>query len=102
MLYTPQNEHFGIVPLEAMAAARPVVACNNGGPLESVSDGASGLLCEPTAAAFAVAYEELLRPGRAAAMGPVARRHVQEGFSRGAFGEKLEQHVRSMVREAET
>lgn len=33
-----QNEHFGIVPLEGMAAGRAVIACNSGGPLESIVD----------------------------------------------------------------
>jgi hypothetical protein len=28
VVYTPVNEHFGIVPLEAMYARRPVIACN--------------------------------------------------------------------------
>lgn len=37
VLYTPQNEHFGIVPLEAMYMRRPVIATNTGGPLETVS-----------------------------------------------------------------
>jgi alpha-1,3/alpha-1,6-mannosyltransferase len=36
VLYTPQHEHFGIVPLEAMAAGRAVLACASGGPLESI------------------------------------------------------------------
>eukprot|EP00955_Chlamydomonas_euryale_P011176 120591-Chlamydomonas_euryale.AAC.1 len=49
VLYTPQNEHFGIVPLEAMAAGRPVVACASGGPLESVLHGETGMLCQPDA-----------------------------------------------------
>ena len=48
VLYTPSREHFGIVPIEAMAACRLVIACADGGPLESVDDGTTGLLCEPT------------------------------------------------------
>lgn len=38
LLYTPSNEHFGIVPLEAMAAGKVVVAVNSGGPMETVWD----------------------------------------------------------------
>ncbi|KAH6904889.1 alpha-1,3-mannosyltransferase ALG2, partial [Coprinopsis sp. MPI-PUGE-AT-0042] len=37
LLYTPENEHFGIVPIEAMACGVPVLACNSGGPLESIA-----------------------------------------------------------------
>lgn len=48
VLYTPSNEHFGIVPLEAMACSRPVVAVNSGGPLESVTDSVTGYLKNPT------------------------------------------------------
>ena len=48
VIYTPENEHFGIVPLEAMAAGKPVIACNSGGPVESIVDGITGILCEPT------------------------------------------------------
>jgi alpha-1,3/alpha-1,6-mannosyltransferase len=33
LVYTPSNEHFGIVPLEAMYSRLPVLAVNNGGPL---------------------------------------------------------------------
>ena len=60
VLYTPPGEHFGIVPLEAMASGRPVVACNSGGPLESVAHGRTGFLCEPRPAAFANAMVQLL------------------------------------------
>ncbi|CDO92126.1 unnamed protein product [Kluyveromyces dobzhanskii CBS 2104] len=38
LLYTPSHEHFGIVPLEAMKYGVPVLAVNNGGPLETVVD----------------------------------------------------------------
>lgn len=60
VLYTPQNEHFGIVPLEAMASGRVVVACDSGGPKESVRSGETGFLCSPTPAAFAGAMQRLL------------------------------------------
>ena len=36
LLYTPSDEHFGIVPIEAMFMKCPVIACNSGGPLETV------------------------------------------------------------------
>ncbi|KAI0818648.1 hypothetical protein BC629DRAFT_1587996 [Irpex lacteus] len=50
LLYTPTNEHFGIGPVEAMVCGVPVLACNSGGPTESVIDaeeGRTGWLREP-------------------------------------------------------
>ena len=44
MLYTPENEHFGIVPVEAMYLGCVVIACNSGGPLESIDHGKTGFL----------------------------------------------------------
>ena len=42
LLYTPQNEHFGIGPVEAMVCGVPVIACNSGGPVESIIDPGKG------------------------------------------------------------
>ncbi|KAH7153306.1 hypothetical protein EDB81DRAFT_791149 [Dactylonectria macrodidyma] len=47
LVYTPANEHFGIVPLEAMLARTPVLACNSGGPVETIRDGETGWLRSP-------------------------------------------------------
>ncbi|KAL9654228.1 hypothetical protein ABK040_010261 [Willaertia magna] len=44
--YTPEKEHFGIVPIEAMYCRRCVVALKSGGPKESVIDNRTGLLAE--------------------------------------------------------
>ena len=49
LLYTPENEHFGIVPVEAMYMGAVVVACNSGGPTESVAHGETGYLLSPDA-----------------------------------------------------
>lgn len=53
VLYTPVNEHFGIVPVESMYMEKPVIACNSGGPKESVLDGRTGFLLEPDAEQWA-------------------------------------------------
>ncbi|KAG8160254.1 hypothetical protein KVR01_009790 [Diaporthe batatas] len=51
LVYTPSNEHFGIVPLEAMLAGAPVLAANTGGPTETVVEGETGWLRDPADAA---------------------------------------------------
>ena len=43
LLVFPGEEDYGIVPLEAQACGRPVVAFGRGGALETVRDGVSGL-----------------------------------------------------------
>ena len=45
-LVFPQNEDFGIVPLEAMATGCPVVAFGQGGATETVIDGLNGIFFE--------------------------------------------------------
>lgn len=41
-LYTPPNEHFGIVPIEALEQRRPVIVIDSGGPAETVLPGITG------------------------------------------------------------
>ncbi|XP_007895629.1 alpha-1,3/1,6-mannosyltransferase ALG2 [Callorhinchus milii] len=94
VLYTPSNEHFGIVPLEAMYTRCPVIAVNSGGPLESVIDRVTGLLCEPSANCFAEAMEKFINiPSLRAQMGEAGRTRVLEKFSSYAFTEQLYQYV---------
>jgi glycosyltransferase involved in cell wall biosynthesis len=82
----PGEEDFGIVPVEAQACGRPVVALARGGALETVRDGVTGILVpEPTAEGFAGAFASL--PGRWF-NADVIRRHA-EGFSRAHFARQM-------------
>ena len=41
-LYTPEHEHFGIVPIEALEQRRPVIVIDSGGPAETVIEDVTG------------------------------------------------------------
>lgn len=64
LLYTPANEHFGIGPLEGMIAGLPVLACDSGGPRETIltgdDDGRTGWLVEPDAEKWTEALVEIV------------------------------------------
>ncbi|XP_008229491.1 PREDICTED: alpha-1,3/1,6-mannosyltransferase ALG2-like [Prunus mume] len=99
VLYTPKDEHFGIVPLEAMAAHKPVIACNSGGPVETVKDGVTGFLCEGNPRAFSLAMAKLIQdPQMAQRMGTEAQKHVTESFSTKIFGQNLNQYLVDIAR----
>ncbi|CAN6690902.1 hypothetical protein ACFX2I_007790 [Malus domestica] len=99
VLYTPKDEHFGIVPLEAMAAHKPVIACNSGGPVETVKNGETGFLCDCNPREFSLAMAKLIKdPQMAQRMGIEARRHVTESFSTKIFGQHLNQYIADVAR----
>lgn len=78
VLFPPLNEDWGIVPLEAMAYKKPVLATASGGPLESVRDGSTGFLLPPDAAAWSSALQHVAaQPGLIKTMGLQAREHVR-------------------------
>ena len=44
VVFLPYAEALGLVPMEAMAAGKPVIAANAGGPAETVQHGTTGFL----------------------------------------------------------
>lgn len=104
LLYTPSNEHFGIVPLEAMYMRKPVIACNSGGPTETVIHESTGFLCEPREEEFAKAMAKFVSGDRtlSESMGEKGWKHVKQHFSFEAFTEKLVYIVGQLVPTADT
>ncbi|HEY1011086.1 MAG TPA: glycosyltransferase family 4 protein [Herpetosiphonaceae bacterium] len=93
------GEAFGLVLLESMACARPVVASNLPGVRTVVDDGADGLLAPPgDAAALADALGSLLSdPGRRQAMGERGRLKAEQRYSWPRIGERLEAIYREVA-----
>jgi glycosyltransferase involved in cell wall biosynthesis len=93
----PGVEDFGMVPVEAQACGRPVVAYAQGGALESVIDGTTGVLVTDSSVdAFAAALSSVGSRDFDAA---VIRRHAQS-FSRPRFQREFQQHVAALLCEA--
>ena len=78
-----QPEPFGLVNIEAMAMAKPVVAFAHGALPEIVQDGVTGLLCpSDDAAALATAVLALLEDDdRRRNLGAAGRQRVLENFT---------------------
>jgi glycosyltransferase involved in cell wall biosynthesis len=108
VLCTPVYEPFGIVPLESMACAVPVVATDVGGHRDSVADGRTGRLVTPgDPAAVAAVTRDLLgsdrlrrRYGRAGRERVLARftwRRVADGaeqvYRRATAGHEVDSEV---------
>ncbi|MGE3518652.1 MAG: glycosyltransferase, partial [Vicinamibacterales bacterium] len=82
----PGEEDFGIVPLEAQACGRPVVALERGGALETVLPGTTGVLVDdPSAEAFGEGIAEALDSRYDSG---AIRAHA-ERFSRSRFADDL-------------
>ena len=92
----PGTEDFGIVPVESQACGTPVVALNDGGARETVSDGSTGVLVDqPTVEAFADGLNRLL----ATPMDPAAARANALRFSRQQFMASFKQALDDAVEE---
>mmetsp|Transcript_5306 Transcript_5306/g.9972 ORF Transcript_5306/g.9972 Transcript_5306/m.9972 type:complete len:453 (+) Transcript_5306:153-1511(+) len=90
VIYTPDREHFGIVPVEAMYAGCPVVAVSSGGPTETVEHGKTGFLLKESEFAEKGLLPLVQNKTLAKEMGAAGRRSVTRRFGLEAFGAQLE------------
>ncbi|HRT32796.1 MAG TPA: glycosyltransferase, partial [Anaerolineae bacterium] len=90
----PGEEDFGIAPLEAQAAGRPVIAYGAGGALDTVIDGETGVFFrEQTVAALI----EAVRKFEAQSMEPAACRANAGRFSVERFQQELVSALQALI-----
>ncbi|MDE8346705.1 MAG: glycosyltransferase [Acidocella sp.] len=91
-LVFPGLEDFGIIPLEAMASGRPVIAYGAGGALETVIDGKTGILFTPqTPEALeqaVVRFEDIERDFE-----PMTLRDYAKQFDKAVFKSRLQAFI---------
>lgn len=101
LVYTPSNEHFGIVPLEAMLVGTPVLAANTGGPLETVVDGRTGWLRDPSdTEAWTAVMDKVLYSTPKAELQKIAQDgqdRVRNEFSDVKMAERIEDIIKGMA-----
>jgi glycosyltransferase involved in cell wall biosynthesis len=90
----PGLEDFGIAPVEALSAGRPVIAFAGGGALDTVTPGVTGeLFAEQTVESLLAT----LQPFDARAYDPAACRAQAERFSIAAFRQKLLAYLENVL-----
>lgn len=94
----PQKEDFGITALEAQAVGKPIIAYKDGGALETVIKGETGIFFDKqTPPSLAGAVRKFLNP-KGSKLEPERIRENAERFSKERFKTELKEFVESLVK----
>ena len=94
-LIFPGEEDFGMVPVEAMASGRPVIAFRRGGATETVVDGFTGLFFDEQSVEAIIDAEER---ARAIVWQPTEIANHARMFSSSVFEGKMRAHIDQLLK----
>ena len=95
------NEDYGLVPLEAAASERPVIAVNEGGPMSTVVDGKTGYLIESPEEMAKRMKEFADNKELAGKMGKAGRKRAVQEYSWSAFFKKFDKYLYKVRRSSD-
>jgi glycosyltransferase involved in cell wall biosynthesis len=91
-LIFPGEEDFGIVPLEANAAGRPVIAFHGGGALDTIIEGLNGLFFRKSTVESLIEAVRSFEDGRYNFQSTKIRAHAL-GFDKEVFKNRIKKYV---------
>jgi glycosyltransferase involved in cell wall biosynthesis len=101
VMFAAINEDFGIVPLEGMSSAKPVISVNEGGPRETVLDEKTGFLVNsPAEMASKMMFVSENRK-EAEEMGRLGRKRVEAQYTWQSFFKKFDVALRKVSKSRE-
>lgn len=101
LVFTPRNEDFGMVPIEAMAAGAVVVAVDAGGVRETVVDGETGWLVDDDPRAMADRLRDVVVTGVPDALRAAARARA-DTFGWDHFVDRIDAVMEAAVEDGAT
>jgi len=100
VLFTPIDEDFGLIPLEALSSYKPCIAVNEGGPSEILKDGQNAFLVNSVEEMADKMKFLAENKSIAEEMGKNGRKYVEKNFNWKKFLGRFEKVCRSTARGA--
>ena len=101
VLFPPINEDYGLVPLDAMAAGKPIIAINQGGPKETIINNKTGFLINSKEEMADKMEYIISHPSIANQIGKAGIVHVRKNFSWELFFNQFDKQVRHIAKNNE-
>ncbi len=98
VLFCAVNEDWGFIPLEAMAAEKPCISVNEGGPVYSIIDGKTGFLVNSTEEMAQKMLYLAQHPGENEKMGKAGRKRVLENYTWDVFADRMKTAFREAAK----
>jgi glycosyltransferase involved in cell wall biosynthesis len=98
VVFTPINEDFGLIPLEANASYKPIIAANEGGPRETIKNNFNGFLINNKKELVEKMLEVSKNEQLTKKLGKNGRKFVEKNFSWERFFKVFDKRINEITK----